>query len=686
MGQLVLCLPATAIAQVTDPITAQATRIGLLDLWMPPPPLTLDLRLHANQPCPIEPSTAHEASALRRQLEQVAHLFDDVDCYWQRRQVRTLSAEQIRGIKQASLSHPSVLLFIHGFNVGMGAYGKQLLTHKMMGSTTDQVMYHNHPVSRSRLSDLYFCNRPATIYRDPDYYPQPLNGNADHHWWVSMEYQLNLAAGFQGFDWHYQPHQPSYTRVLNIAWSGDPVSPLDYMAVEPMALLTAHALMPTILQLQAAGIEVNCVAHSAGNIVLIQLMQLLATAGHYRAFKHVFLWQAAMPNNVLSPNAGHQDNSLTGFWQTGRAYQSASHITVLYSHHDNVLGPIPISDMGHHQTALADKWKTPDGPPMAAMAVAVDVIDQQLGVPNALKSCYHVAHLFHVPFNTLLFDRTCRVKLYERLYQLHRTVHMQVSLADQIDYIRHSDPQAFNDLSLFISLYAAIKHDGVMSFLASLKNSEKLMKLSRHLAPWELEQLQQNIHHALSVTIDQHGRHQVYIALIKAAKKRASFSYLKCLWQRLEFSAHDFFKWAKAVDFLLQYRYIFLEKEPQITFEIWQSLMRMHRQHQNKPPVWSRAKQVLNRGEETAALIITVLNTPGLEPHPAMGYSGIDTNDTAIQPLLSDGHIHQVDQTRWLFHHGAMRAVQPESALFKHVYQGVIMSASGMNFGQWPVG
>lgn len=684
MGQLVFQLPPEAIDSTTDLITSQTSCQGFLDLWMPPPPLTLDLRLHPNLPNPAIPRSHQESAWLAKQFSRIKGLFSGVDYSNQEAKERLLSLRQLKQIKQTSSHHSSILIFIHGYNVGQGSYGQQLFTKKPFESTAGQVRFQSHDGFRPHPNDLYFVDRPATIYRDPGYYLKPLNGDADHNWWVSMEYQLNCAAGFNGFDKHYQPNKPQYTRILNIAWSGDPVSPLDYMAVEPMAAITALALVPAIEQLCSRGIEVNVVAHSAGNIVLLQLMTVLAKRHHHNVLNHVFMWQPAMPNNVLSPQADHQDDSLTGFWRTGLAYTSAKHITVLYSHHDNVLGPIPVSSLGRHQPAVVEKWRaSKDGPSMATMAVAVDVIDQQLGVPNALKSCYHVAHLFHVPFNVLIFDHSCREALYQSLYQNHRTITMQPSLQAQVKTVKHETPQAFNDLALFLSLYAAIKHDGVMAFLVSAHNTGKLARLAYHLAPQELKQLYQNVDHALQVVIDQRERQRVYLALIEEARHRLSFAYLKSLWRRLEFSADQFYQWSKAVDFLLQYRYVFLLHETQITFDIWQSLRHHYQPPHHQLGIWDRSHVIARRGEEVAALVMTVLNTPGIEPRPAMGYSGVDTNDKATNALMRQGRIRQVDQSQWLFHHGAMRPVDEHGKLFKYVYQDVIMRASNLHFGSW---
>ena len=447
MGQMRCQLVAQQLQPIINHYTGQQSLSGRLNVWMPPPPLVLNLR----------------------DLQQP----------------QQLSATDLQTILQSYPQHPSVMIFIHGYNVGLGDPGHVLLTHSKMSSTCQQVEYQglNHQFNTLK-DDLYFADQEATVCRLLTHQRQQfgaaldklnlsddcLNGSGAQNWWRRMEYNLNKAAGFKSFNYLFQAHQPQYTRILNIAWAGDPVSPLDYMAVEPIAGKTADALLPTIIQLIEHHIEINIIAHSAGNIVLIKLMELLGRQSQYQnCLNHVFMWQPAIPDNVLSPDAALNDDSLTGFWQTSHAYLSTRKIHVLYSHHDNILGPVPLKLDGSKDLRLHEKWQTRGGGKgMAITALSLELIDQQLGVPNALKSCYHVAHLFHTPFNVLLFNSEVRQEVYAMWYAKQGS-HLDhnsyfPTLSEQVDYVRHHYKKSFNDISLFVSLYSAIIHDGVAAF------------------------------------------------------------------------------------------------------------------------------------------------------------------------------------------------------------------------------
>lgn len=676
MGQQRLQLSPDALTSRIDPYTQQSVLTGCVDVWMPDPPLTLNLR----------------------DLKQVG----------------CLSEQQLNCIKQTHPESPNVLLFVHGYNVGLGAYGKVLYTDDRKSSTCQQVEFSNGEMQflDDQVGSLYFSEQDATIYRsihqqqhfaralsDLAINDDSLNGDGAHNWWLHMEYNLNKAAGFRGFDYWYQSQQPQYTRIVNIAWSGDPASPLDYMAVEPIAAATAEHLQHIIEQLLAHQIEINVVAHSAGNIVVLKLMQLLGMQQRYQqCLNRVFMWQPAMPNNVLSPAANREDDSLTGFWRTQQAHLSARKIYVLYSHHDNILGPIPLTLQGQKEARLHEKWRTPGGGKgMAITALSLDIIDQQLGVPNALKSCYHMAHLFHAPFNTLLFDDDFRETLYADWYRqyaahLSRTTHCS-DLADQVRLVENEYPKAFNDLALFLSLYAAIKHDGLFAFLVNMKNDQRLSKFLLALPPLLAEQVVKNVNHVAAAAIDHRSWAQVYTAMSHLAREHVRFSYVKSLWQVFMHKQVRFlrkavcdintFLFSKIHDLLLHDPFFYLKKHVQLDMDVWSYLLD-HFKTSRKSEKSTRQKgyEIARRGAEMAAFVITVLNTPGAEPRPALGYTGV-VEDQATRQLMDDGKIVCINQTAYLFHHSAMKVVKPTDTVFERVYQDVILGDEQVHFGRW---
>jgi hypothetical protein len=677
MGQQILQLPKDALVHKINHYTNQQILQGNAEIWLPDEPLTLNIR---------------DVSAEKK-----------------------LSKEQIEIIKSSNKANPNILIFIHGYNVGLGEYGRVMYTDSKHSSTCQQIEYSaEFEAPFDAVHDtLYFSEQRATICRlwqQQQSFGKAintlkikndlLNGEAAHNWWLHMEYNLNKAAGFRGFDYQYQQYQPQYTRILNIAWSGDPASPLDYLAVEPIAEKTATQLYKVIKQLREEQIEINCVAHSAGNIVLIKMMELLGQdASYHNSLNRVFMWQPAMPDNVLSPAAQHEDDSLTGFWQTNHAYLAAKKIYVLYSHHDNILGPIPLNIQGQKDKRIVEKWHTPGGGKgMAVMALALDVIDNKLGVPNALKSCYHVAHLFHAPFNLLLFDDEFREKLYEHWYHKygHRLdlAHHASNLVDQVKIIERDYTQPFNDLALFLSLYSAIKHDGLYSFLLNIKNDKRLSQFLLSLPPRLANQLSQNIAHVSRAAIDYKNWILVYNRLSRLAHKYVRFKYLKSLWdvllhkqgQWLKHGASDMNEYLKAKvhDVLLYGPFYSVKKHVEINIDAWSYIINRFQNHKkSSESSLLKGYEIAKRGSEVAAFVITILNAPGTEPRPALGYSGINENDRQLQRLVSSGKIECIDQTDYLFHHSAMKITDFNDPVFHQVYQGVIMADKTMHFGQW---
>lgn len=678
MGQMRCHLSAEQLQPMVNHYTGQQSLRGQLEVWIPPPPLVLNLRDLQNP--------------------------------------QQLSAQQLQIILDSYPEHPNIMLFIHGYNVGLGDAGKILLTQSKTSSTCQQVEYQGlNQKFDTQIDDLYYSEMDATICRLLIHQHQQfgaalhklkisddrLNGDGAHNWWRRMEYNLNKAAGFKCFDYLYQPQLPHYTRILNVAWAGDPVSPLDYMAVEPIAEKTATALLTTIYQLIAHDVEINIIAHSAGNIVLIKLMELLGRQSQYHdSLNHVFMWQPAVPDNVLSPYASSQDDSLTSFWQTSHAYLSTRKIHVLYSHHDNILGPIPLKLDGSKDLQLHQKWKTRGGgKAMAITALSLELIDQQLGVPNALKSCYHVAHLFHAPFNALLFNSELRHELYAAWY-VKQGSHLdpkayQSTLSAQVISICHHYHKAFNDIALFISLYSAIIHDGITVFLINMKNDMRLAEFLATLPPRLAEHVIHNVAQAANSVITYDDWFALYNQLNSYAQHYVSFNYLYKLWDVLlnnsmrwiKSGIHEMHSYLQALthDILLHHPLYFLEKHIEVNCNAWNYLLDQFHHHRATSLLSQREQgyRLATRGSEVAAFVITMLNAPGTEPRPAMGYSGVDQSDKAMQQLIDSGRVNCIDQSEYLWHHSAMKVSNFDDSVFKNVYQKVIMQAEGIHFGGW---
>lgn len=235
----------------------------------------------------------------------------------------------------------NVTLFIHGYNV---PYGHMGYIESQPEFDDDQA--HDTPYAWSlyhpQMSDQ---KQPQGAFK----------------WLLEMEYNLNQAAGFDGNDYS------QYTRLIGIAWQGDPSMPTDYMAATAMTDFPAKKLAAVIQRLQQAGLYVNLMAHSLGNAVLMNTLNRLAQDD--TAVDHVFLWEAAIPDNSWdkqthdyfpmaisdtpssSPRSqkssatdtqdkapANPSRSLPYDYNYPHAHQAVKQVTVLYSGEDTILG------------------------------------------------------------------------------------------------------------------------------------------------------------------------------------------------------------------------------------------------------------------------------------------------------------------------------------------------------------
>ena len=84
-------------------------------------------------------------------------------------------------------------------------------------------------------------------------------------------------------------------------------------------------------------LNMNVIAHSLGNRVLLTAMNELGKRDGRDFIDHAFLWEAAVPCTALS-NDPSKDTTLKQNGHFENAYKAAKKITVLYSHWDWVLG------------------------------------------------------------------------------------------------------------------------------------------------------------------------------------------------------------------------------------------------------------------------------------------------------------------------------------------------------------
>ncbi len=125
-----------------------------------------------------------------------------------------------------------------------------------------------------------------------------------------------------------------YVRLVNVAWRGD-ISVLDYMGSEETVNWGGARLANAIDYLLevAQDLEINIIAHSMGNRVLLKALDSL---NQPEAINHIFMWDAAVPNTALS-NQKSADMSLQRNCAFPNAAKTCKKITVLYSEDDKVL-------------------------------------------------------------------------------------------------------------------------------------------------------------------------------------------------------------------------------------------------------------------------------------------------------------------------------------------------------------
>jgi len=238
----------------------------------------------------------------------------------------------------------NITLFIHGFNIAEGQYANAIETVKRdevpsladvdanAGVPNDlDVSWsaNQHKVfdSRDLVAERFECSEKALPLDLDD---EKLNGSGVHNWFIHMENNLNLATNqFNYTDW------TKYSRIVGIGWPGD-VGVLNYIESETKADYSALNLYKLIIELHQAGVEINIVAHSMGCRVALSCLNQLGFNHCQNYVKHVFLWQAAVPNTALST-----DRTLDQTRRKNGAFiyatQAVECITVLYSRNDPIL-------------------------------------------------------------------------------------------------------------------------------------------------------------------------------------------------------------------------------------------------------------------------------------------------------------------------------------------------------------
>ena len=576
-----------------------------------------------------------------------------------------------------------------------------------------------------------------------------LNGTGMHNWLLNLEYQLNKAAGFQGFPELVQVSQGEtipYTRLLAIAWQGDPVNPLDYIAMELMAMATAPLVAELITQLHDAGVTVNVLAHSAGNALLTYAMELLGQDNKTNYINNAFMWEAAMPNTALS-NDPKADTSLRQHWQTINAYKAVETMHVLYSEHDNVLGKIPVIE-GKVDSKLKEKCETAGGGLSDAIeAYFIDVLDT-LGLPNPIQSSYQFSQQIGYPLDNLLFDAQGRQWCYDKWLTQNQDLSSDnrflgraafgATLNEQQQrlstHFNDATQQTFDGAAALMGLLHALTHGhdaiGVaLDYLAHSQNRERLKSLMKLLDAVDIDRFGATLADRYDKLIPEVITRSFLLFIADTAyvveslakdfvgfyttARSSVFGAMHWVWGiakqlcwltldsfSIEWVYHDLFKAVKwIINALLQVGdgisgdmdkklRDMLGGMRQIVMPILTNFLQQG-QFQDKLDgvigIEQQVKQSIQVGEEMATILVTVMSTPGAGQTQAMGYTGPDLNDDSQRKMFTTNQLKVASGTKWLFHHSAMH--YPSEDVFKQLYQGAIMSVEASpsyHFGQYP--
>lgn len=261
-----------------------------------------------------------------------------------------LSSEQINYFK---VKGNNVTIFIHGYSVIDGCFGKEHINIEMPGDRL--VSSGNNPNHFNSMSvstygqDCTYLRHFDSIYNalggripinidlinnqpfSDEAVDNALNGTGAHNWLLHMEYNLNCAAaGIYPFPWEQKALD--YTRILGIHWPGNVV----FWEAQQNAVPSGITLAILLQQLHEAGLSINIIAHSLGNLVALQALEVLADQNKYGYVDHMVVWQAAVAQHALSPiNLPKSKQEKFAYFPL--AHLAAKQFTILFSKRDLVL-------------------------------------------------------------------------------------------------------------------------------------------------------------------------------------------------------------------------------------------------------------------------------------------------------------------------------------------------------------
>lgn len=272
-------------------------------------------------------------------------------------------------VQQVKADGKSATLFIHGFNVPLGAIGRfpsptELGENPAYDSLKDSrgiqapYLYYGDIIGQrvrnviaERRNFYEYSNRTTggggrdidaqlksetqIIFNSMD---TKFNGKDALAWFPTVEYYLNLAASgatsvnAKLSDW------TKYSRIIGVTWSGSVDPSRTFFRAEIYANEAGRKLAKDISILLENNIQVNIITHSLGARVALAALNILGDANQPKKIKNLIMLEAAVADNAITANYTREKNPVA-MELFPFAYKAAEYIRIMYSKEDGVLGP-----------------------------------------------------------------------------------------------------------------------------------------------------------------------------------------------------------------------------------------------------------------------------------------------------------------------------------------------------------
>lgn len=272
-------------------------------------------------------------------------------------------------VQQVKADGKSATLFIHGFNVPIGAIGRfpnptELGENPAYDSLKDSrgiqapYLYYGDIIGQrvrnviaERRNFYEYSNRTTggggrdidaqlksetqIIFNSMD---TKFNGKDALAWFPTVEYYLNLAASgatsanTKLSDWK------KYSRIIGVTWSGSVDPSRTFFRAEIYANEAGRKLAKDISTLLENNIQVNIITHSLGARVALAALNILGDANQPKKIKNLIMLEAAVADNAITANYTREKNPVA-MELFPFAHKAAEYVRVMYSQEDGVLGP-----------------------------------------------------------------------------------------------------------------------------------------------------------------------------------------------------------------------------------------------------------------------------------------------------------------------------------------------------------